>query len=390
MIVALQVAAYLSLLIWIYLLLARGGFWRCRERLEPVKREPERWPDVTALIPARNEVAVIGRALASVLAQDYPGKLKVILIDDHSEDGTAQAALTAAGGDGRLEILSARALPAGWKGKLWALQEGAGALGDTPYVWLTDADIAHRPDVLRRLVAKAEGERLDLVSVMVALSCQGFWERLLIPPFVLFFQKLYPFAWVNDPTARTAAAAGGCVLVARDALEAAGGFAAIRDALIDDCTLAAAVKQRPGGRGIWLGLTRESVSIRPYGGLAPIWRMVARSAYTQLRCSPPLLVGCLLGMVLTYFAGPAAVAVGLMVGSGELVVAGLLPWTLTTVAAWPCVRFYKQPPIFAVLLPVAALLYSLMTLDSARRHWMGRGGQWKGRVAGLDRPVGGE
>ncbi|MEM7224726.1 MAG: glycosyltransferase [Pseudomonadota bacterium] len=391
----LQIATYLSLLIWIYLLTLHGRFWRCDQRLAPSGGERPAWPDVTALIPARDEADVIGRALGSVLAQDYPGRLRVILIDDHSADGTAQAARLAADGDGRLEVLSARDLPPGWSGKLWALQNGYEEAGRVPgYVWLSDADIAHQPDVLRNLVAKAEADGLDLVSVMVVLSCQGFWERLLIPPFVLFFQKLYPFAWVNDPRARTAAAAGGCVLLSEPALAEIGGFRAIKDALIDDCALAAAIKRRPGARGIWLGLTRGSVSIRPYGGLAPIWHMVARSAYTQLRYSPLLLAGCLVAMAVTYLVPPVAAVAGLTSGTPALAAVALLIWALIAFAAWRCVRFYGQSGVFAVLLPLAALFYSLMTLDSALRYWIGRGGQWKGRAQGravrLEQQAGGE
>ncbi len=383
------ITATASLGLWLYLLLLRGGFWRARERLDDRGREPGAWPGVVAIVPARDEAEVIGETLGSVLAQDYPGPFRVVLVDDHSSDGTAEiAAATAeamAQGD-CLSIVKARALPPGWAGKLWALSEGLGRarelLPEARYLWLTDADILHNPRNLRRLVAKAEGENLDLVSLMVALSCQGPWERLLIPPFIFFFQMLYPFAWVNDPRRRTAAAAGGCILLARDALEAAGGFAPIKEALIDDCALARRIKgvARGRGRGIWLGLAAEARSIRPYAGLGPIWRMVARSAYAQLRYAPLLLAGTLLGLALTYLAPPLALLAYPLHGQPWAAAAGLAAWALMALAAWPTFRLYGQPPWLALSLPLAAFLYGAMTLDSARRHWRGRGGAWKGRV----------
>ena len=254
--------ALLSLLIWLHLLTLRGGFWRSAERLRDAPAPQGSWPAVTAVVPARNEADVIAESLTSLLEQDYPGALTVLLVDDHSDDATVAAAREAAAGSRhpeRFGLLRAKALPAGWTGKLWALQQGsaeaeAGAASD--FLWFSDADIRQPPETLRRLVAKAEAEDRDLVSLMVALTCESFWERLLIPPFIYFFQKLYPFAWVKDPEAKTAAAAGGCILLRREALQRIGGIAAIRDALIDDCSLAAAVKRsRPaGGGGIWLGL----------------------------------------------------------------------------------------------------------------------------------------
>ena len=338
-------------------------------------------------MPARNEADVIGRALASLLRQDYRGPLDVILVDDHSDDGTAEAAAVAAGDSGRgerLHLVRARPLPAGWSGKLWALSEGlAGAQESVPgarYLWLTDADIEHQPATLGHLVAKAEAERLDLVSLMVALSCEGAWERLLIPPFVFFFQKLYPFAWVEDPRRRTAAAAGGCILVSSARLAAAGGLAKIKDALIDDCALARLIKNPAVGGSLWLGLATESRSIRPYEGLAPIWRMVARSAYTQLGHSPLLLAATLVGMALVYLAPPLLALGAPLHGQPWPALAGLAAWALMALAVWPTLRLYRQPPWLAPLLPLAALLYGAMTFDSALRHWRGRGGAWKGRV----------
>ncbi len=380
--------ALISLLIWGYLLALRGGFWLSSERLRPGAAQPELWPAVTAVVPARNEADVIARSLTSLLDQDYPGRLTVLLVDDHSEDGTAAVAREAAAASRhpeRFRLLQAAALPEGWTGKLWALEQGSRQVAeDTAFIWFSDADIEQPADALRRLVAKAEVEGRDMVSLMVALSCQGFWERLLIPPFIYFFQKLYPFAWVKNPRRRTAAAAGGCVLLRHAALQRIGGLAAIRDELIDDCRLAAKVKaSRPAGSpGIWLGLAVNARSIRPYAGLGAIWHMVARTAYTQLHHQPLLLAGTLIGMVLTYLTPPL-----LLLGwpwhlDAPAALLGGLAWLLMALSLLPTLRLYGQPWWIAPLLPLAAGLYSAMTFHSAWRHWRGVGGQWKGRVQG--------
>jgi len=383
--------AGLSAAAWLYLLLFHGGFWRGRERLDGEPGERADWPAVVAIVPARNEADVIGQALASLLRQDYPGSLTVILVDDHSDDGTAEAATAAARTTERperLQVRGARDLPAGWLGKPWALSEGLrqadAETPEAPYVWLTDADIAHDPQNLRRLVAKAEAKDLDQVSQMVLLRSEGFWARLLIPAFVFFFQKLYPFAWINDHRRDTAGAAGGCVLLRRQALSAAGGFAVIKDSLIDDCTLARAIADggRPGGGRLFLALTDAAESLRPYEGLGGVWRMVARSAYTQLRHSPLLLLGTLLGMTLVYFLAPAVAVTYPWHGAVFPAALGLLTWTMMAGAFLPTLRLYRQPAAFGLLLPLAGLLYAAMTLDSALAHWRGRGGAWKGRVAG--------
>jgi hopene-associated glycosyltransferase HpnB len=379
------ILAALSLVIWLYLLLFRGGFWRADQRLDASALAPELWPPVIAIMPARDEAQVIGRALGSVLTQDYPGPFHIVVVDDHSSDGTADEARATAKASARggcFHLVRARALPPAWTGKLWALSEGLSraqeTLPEARYLWFTDADIEHGPTTLRRLVAKAEAERLDLVSLMAALSCIVFWERLLIPPFVFFFQKLYPFPWVNDPGRATAAAAGGCVLVTAEALEAVGGLAPIKGALIDDCALAGAIKTQR--RGIWLGLATDSLSIRPYQGLGAIWEMVARCAYTQLRHSPGLLAGTLLALALTYVAPPVVALGAPLVGQVFAAVLGLAAWGLMARAFWPTLKLYGQPPWQAPLLPLAALFYGAMTLDSAIRHWRGEGGAWKGRV----------
>ncbi len=382
---ALTGAAILSLAIWAYLLISRGGFWRADQRLPDDLPAPPSWPAVVAVVPARDEAAVIERSLASLLDQDYPGALAIVLVDDHSTDGTgAIAAGLACGTAGRLAVIQAPPLPPGWSGKLWALAAGldhpAARDPAVHHVLLTDADIAHDPGSVRRLVAKAEAERLDLVSLMVRLDAAGFWARLLIPAFVFFFQKLYPFPWVNDPGRSEAAAAGGCVLVRRSALEAAGGIAAIRGELIDDCALARTIKRRPGSGGIWLGLTGRVRSLRPYAALADIWSMVARTAFTQLRHSALLLAGTLAAMILTYLVPPAAALSWPLHGDWVAALAGLGAWLAMAVAVQPSLRLYGRPGAEALLLPVAGLLYSLMTVASALRHWRGRGGQWKGRV----------
>lgn len=382
----LLATALLSLLIWIYLLAFRGDFWRSAERLDTATARHGSWPAVTIVVPARNEAEVISESLGALLEQDYAGPLSVILVDDHSEDGTAAAARAAAAASPqpeRFRLLPAAALPAGWTGKLWALHQGVQqASPETAFFWFSDADIRHPPDALRRLVAKAEAENRDLVSLMVALTCESWWERLLIPPFIYFFQKLYPFAWANDPARATAAAAGGCMLLRREALERIGGLTAIRQALIDDCTLAGVVKAtRPAaGGGIWIGLAAEARSIRPYGGLGAVWDMVARTAYNQLQHSPLLLAGTLAGMLLTYLAPPLLLLVWPWHGQDLPAVLGGLTWLLMALSLLPTLALYRRPPWLAPLLPLAAALYSAMTLDSAWRHWRGRGGQWKGRV----------
>lgn len=373
---------------WLYLIALRGGYWRAGERLEAAYAAPPAWPAIIAIVPARNEATVIGPVIASLLAQDYPGRLEVVLVDDHSDDETARIATQAAansGGADALSVVPARALPADWSGKLWALAEGVRHVATrqpaAEFLWLSDADIAHEPDNLRRLVAKAMAERRDLVSLMVALSCRGAWERLLIPPFVYFFQMLFPFRWANDPLRRTAAAAGGCILIRRTALERAGGFAALKGELIDDCALARLIKHEPppGGR-IWIGLATTARSIRPYQGLGEIWRMVVRGAYAQLGHSPALLAGTLVALTVTFLVPPALVVAAPIHGNIPAALAGLAAWALMTATALPILTLYRQSRWLALALPIAAAFYGAMTFDSAVRHWRGRGGAWKGRM----------
>jgi hopene-associated glycosyltransferase HpnB len=383
---ALSALAAISLVIWLYLLLGRDWFWLARPIIEgEAPPAPGSWPAVVAIVPARNEAAHVGDALRSLLLQDYPGELAVVLVDDHSEDATgAIGRRLAAGQARRLEVVEARALPPGWSGKLWAVAEGLRrAVRSWPkvtYVLLTDADIAHHPGNLARLIAMAEAERLDLTSLMVRLRCESFWERLLIPPFVFFFQKLYPFAAVNASDRPTAAAAGGCMLVRRRALEEAGGIEAIRAELIDDIALARAIKRRTGGGRIWLGLTETTTSLRRYDRLPEIWAMVTRSADTQLRHSLPRLAGTLLGMGITYLMPPLGLCAGIIQGNALLGTLALAAWIAMALAYRPTANLYRLATPWLPTLPLAAALYAAMTLDSAIQYRRGAGGRWKGRL----------
>jgi hopene-associated glycosyltransferase HpnB len=374
----------LALVVWLYLLLGRGGFWLARENdSRECTFQANRWPSVAAVVPARNEADVIRQSLDSLLRQDYPGPFRVVLVDDNSDDGTAAAALQAAVANGRrerLDVLSGTALPTGWTGKLWAVEQGirhATESGERPdYVLLTDADIGHAADNVRSLVERAEQDGCVLVSLMAELSCQNWAERFLVPAFVFFFQMLYPFAWVARSGRTTAAAAGGCVLVHRDALERAGGITSIRSEIIDDCALARRMKKQ--GR-IWLGLTHRAKSLRPYDGFREIGRMVSRSAYAQLRYSPLLLAGTLLGMVLVYLAPPLLT----FLGTGVARWSGLCGWLLMVLAFQPMLRFYRVSPVWGIALPAIGTAYMAFTVDSALQVWRGRGGMWKGRAQAM-------
>jgi hopene-associated glycosyltransferase HpnB len=365
--------ALVPVAIWLYLLAGRGMFWVMNERDDAdTPPEPAHWPSVVAVVPARNEADVIARSVGSLLAQDYPGPFRIVLVDDQSEDGTAKAARKLAGAD-KLEIVSGSPRPAGWAGKVWAMKQGTETAGTPDYIWFTDADIDHKPDNLRSLVARAEQKHLVLTSLMVKLHCKRFVEAYLIPAFVFFFDMLYPFAWVNEPKNRTAAAAGGCMLVKRGALEAAGGVDVIAGEIIDDCALGRALKaQGP----IWLGLTERASSIRPYAGLQEIRRMIARSAYAQLGYSPLALAGTLLGMVVVYVAAPCFA----LFTRESPQASGILAWAAMALAYQPILKFYRVSPLWGAAMPLIGLIYSLFTLDSAIQHWRGRGGMWKGRA----------
>ncbi|MFK0295752.1 glycosyltransferase [Streptomyces sp. NPDC090442] len=373
-----------SLLAWLWLLLGQGFFWRTDVRL-PARRDPERWPSVAVVVPARDEAAVLPSSLPTLLAQKYPGRAEVFLVDDGSTDGTGALArgLAAGGGGLPLTVASPGEPEPGWTGKLWAVRHGIALARERcapEYLLLTDADIAHEPDSLRELVAAARSGELDLVSQMARLRVATGWERLIVPAFVYFFGQLYPFRWVNRRGARTAAAAGGCVLLRREAAERAGVPEAIRHAVIDDVALARAV-QRAGG-AVWLGLADRVSSVRPYPRLAELWRMVSRTAYAQLRHRPVVLLGTVLGLALVYLAPPAALLAGVATGAPLAAVPGGAAWVVMCGTFLPMLRYYRQPPWLAPLLPFTALLYLLMTVDSAVQHYRGRGAAWKGRTYG--------
>ncbi|MEV7499292.1 glycosyltransferase [Streptomyces sp. NPDC093018] len=370
-----------SLAAWCWLLLCQGFFWRTDVRL-PRRREPEAWPSVCVVVPARDEAAVLPASLPSLLAQDYPGRAEVFLVDDGSTDGTGELAraLSERHGGLPLTVGSPGEPPAGWTGKLWAVRHGialARARGPE-YLLLTDADIAHTPDSLRELVAAAHGGGFDVVSQMARLRVESRWERLVVPAFVYFFAQLYPFRWIGREGSRTAAAAGGCVLLRAGMAEKARIPDAIRHAVIDDVALARAVKGA-GGR-VWLGLADRVDSVRPYPRLGDLWRMVSRSAYAQLRHSPPLLLGTVAGLALVYLVPPVAVIAGAAAGSAPVAVVGALAWAVMAGTYLPMLRYYRQPLWLAPLLPYTAFLYLLMTVDSAVQHYRGRGAAWKGRT----------
>lgn len=363
--------------IWVYLLLGRGNFWKVVD--DDIAPKPlERWPRVVAVVPARNEAETIARSIASLVGQDYPGEFEIIVVDDQSEDGTADLARKAAANSGasrRVTIHSVAALPEGWTGKLWALNEGISAAAEKApiYFWFTDADIVHAPDTLQRLVFRAERDRLDLASLMVLLQAKSFPEKLLIPPFLYFFLMLYPPRWIADPKSRTAGAAGGCILLRRTALERIGGIAVIRNEVIDDCALARAVK-KTGGK-IWMGLTRASVSLREYRTFAEIRDLIARTAFTQLRYLFLQLIAVLAGLFVTFWLA----WILFFTGNDPAWILASTAVALMTTTFLLTVLFYSLPPYWAFTLPLAAVFYAYATCLSAARYCLGRGAQWKGR-----------
>jgi len=372
----------LSLLIWIILVTSRDGFWKTDQRLPDVgdffRTYPA--PPIVVVIPARNEAEMLPQSLRSLLKQTYPGKFSIVIVDDHSSDNTFQVARDLSQDtDIKVVLVRGETLPEGWTGKLWALEQGlrVAATLEPEYVLLTDADIFHGSTSLTTLVHQAIAQHCDLVSLMVRLRTKSFWERALIPAFVFFFAKLYPFRAVNNPDRSIGAAAGGCSLIRWAALEKIGGLTSIRGALIDDCTLGQALKRNGN---IWLGLTTDTLSLRPYDSLASIWAMVSRSAYAQLNYSPLLLVGTVFGMAVVYGMPIVGLGFGWMQRDVWVFAMALLSYGLMTWAYLPIVRFYQQPSWMSLGLPGVAVLYLLMTLDSARQSMQGKGGAWKGRV----------
>jgi hopene-associated glycosyltransferase HpnB len=416
-VLVLAIACLVSAAAWVYLVLLHGGFWLTSQRLPaggPTgsrggdrgggpdgNAEPgaafgqQPWPAVAAVVPARNEAESLPVTLPALLAQDYPGEFRVFLVDDNSDDGTGAIAAelgekAARDGGAPLTVVTGRPRPDGWAGKVWAMAQGfaVAAPASPEYVLFTDADISWAPTALRDLVAGAEADDRALLSQMARLRAETRWERVIVPAFVYFFAQLYPFRKVNDPKSGTAAAAGGCMLVRRSALEAVGGLEPISGALIDDVALGTLLKKH--GNRTWLGLTTDIGSARPYPSLASLWHMIARSAYVQLRYNPLLLAGTIIGLLVLYVAPPAGAVAALVVaaagGGGPATVAagaaGLAGWALMTVSYAPMLRLYRLSALRAPTLPLIALLYAAMTADSARRHYSGRAVSWRGRAAG--------
>jgi len=388
----LAVPAWISLAIWICLVAFRGGFWRMNLSLPPVPvpvpvpTSPDEggdhaaWPAVVVVVPARDEADMLPETFPTLLAQDYPGSLTVVLVDDASTDGTGEVARRLADGASiAVDVLRGDGPPPGWAGKVAAMDHALRTCAPSEYVLFTDADIAHPPDSVRRLVAHARTGGWDLVSLMARLSTRSGAERQIVPAFVYSFFQLYPPAWIRSPRRRTAGAAGGCMLVRRSRLEQAGGLAPIGSARIDDVALGRLLKVS-GGR-TWLGVSRSVRSLRPYPRLSDLWDMIARSAYTQLRCSPWLLAGTVLGLALTYGVPPLVGVAGAAVGAWSTAVPALVAWALLTLSYLPVLRLYHLGAWRAPLLPGVMALYGAMTVDSARRHRRGRGGAWKGRTA---------
>jgi hopene-associated glycosyltransferase HpnB len=381
----------LSTAAWVYMAFYRGGFWKTSTFLPHHARLQGRWPRVAVIVPARNEAAMLPLTLPSLLKQDYPGTFHIFVVDDNSNDSTAAMAENIAEAEklsDRLTVTSARPTAKGWSGKVWALNQGLAATTGfrARYLLLTDADIVHPIDSLRKLVSQAVDAEYDTVSVMAKMPATNVWEKLLLPAFVYFFAMLFPFRWVNEPGKNTAAAAGGRLLIRRAALDEAGGFRAISNRIIDDCAIARLIKS--GGGKTWVGFSDEVKSIRGYGSLGDIWSMITRSAYEQLRYSPLLLTGTVLGLTVL-FAGPvfAAIAGAVIVGSNwppdvmplTAMISGVVAWEIMSSTFAPILKLHGRGRELGLLMPFTAVLYMLMTLDSARRHYSGGGVSWKGR-----------
>lgn len=361
---------------WGYLGVFHHRFWRSDQILPEVKGTVKKWPSVTIVIPARNEEAVLGRTLATIAAQKYPGNFQIILVNDSSTDDTARVAGAMKG----VHVLNAKPLQKGWAGKLWAMSQGVDLASkkfpETDYFWFTDADIEHQPDVLEGLVRAAIQDNRAMVSQMVMLHCNSFWEKAFVPAFIFFFEMLYPFPATNSDQSKLSGAAGGCILLEKKWLSKIGGIERIKSALIDDCAMAAAVKG-DGGR-IWLGFGLKSRSIRPYS-FHDFWTTVARTAFTQLKNSSALLLGTILAMALVFLAPPGLAIYGLISGDITLGLGAVLVWLVMAGLYLPTLKLYKMNPLAGIFLPAIAALYMLMTIHSASRYWRGKGGRWKER-----------
>jgi len=369
------IISLISLSVWIGFTLFRGSFWRADQRLK-VAGELDEWPSIVAVIPARNEVKTIERAVHSLLAQNYVGDINVIVVDDNSDDGTANAA----GKNSNLRIIDGKPLEQGWTGKLWAVHQGVLVIDQSfpnaDYVLLTDADIEHHKENLSELAYKAVADNRHLVSLLVMLRCVSIWEKLLIPAFVYFFQKLYPFPLVNSRTNDMSAAAGGCMLIRLDTLRQAGGVEAIKDRLIDDCAMGALIKQQGS---IWLGLSERTKSLRSYTNLSELWHMVTRTAFVQLNHSILNLFLTVIAMILIYLAPPLLFIFGLIIGDPVIWVSAGSSYLIMCFLYKPTLALYEMSILNSYFLPLAGLMYILMTVSSATRHWQGNGGAWKGR-----------
>lgn len=376
----LPILTVLCCFAWTWLLWGQGNFWHL-VLPRPLPVQPAYWPEVAIIVPARDEAAMLPKTLPSLLAQNYPGNWRILVVDDHSTDGTAASAQSLAAARGavdRLQIIQPPTLPAGWSGKVHAMHCGVQAAGSVEYILFTDADILHQPNSLRFLVARAMYDQLDLHSMMVKLHCRSIWEKLLIPAYVYFFQMLYPFHWSNTPGMQVAAAAGGVMLVYRPALEAIGGLESIKGKIIDDCALARAIKFRPNvtpPRTLITLVHHEVVSLREYSSLMEIWRMVARTAFTQLYHSWLLLIAAIATLALVFLLPLYLPALGhLYTLTGFVLLSGMLYSYL------PLISFYRINFLWAAALPIAAMIFMGATVDSAFRYAFGRGGQWKGRA----------
>jgi len=385
--IVLTILSSISLAIWLYLSLLHGNFWNPPSmKTKKKKKKISQYPEITILIPARNEEKYVKDSLMSLLSQDYRGQYRVVVVDDSSSDTTLEIVKRIAKKNNKIHIVQGKILKKGWAGKVWAQYQGINFIKKnfpkSKYILFTDADIAHSSSNLRDLIIKAESDNIDLVSLVVLLKAKNFWEKILIPAFVFFFQKLYPFKWVNSPRRKIAAAAGGCMLVNYSTLKKSGGIERIKNQIIDDCALARILKKN--GR-IWLGITKETKSLRGYERVSEIWSMVARSAYDQLNYSIFLLMICIFGMFCAYMVPIISLSVGFSEGNDYLFFTGLTTWLIMSCTYIPTLRNFNEKFFMATFLPIASIFYTLTTIDSARMHLWGSGGSWKGRSCKIDK-----